>query len=1003
MKYARKKGTMINFTRSFATGLMCIGSSLIVHAQSSCYQNPSLEGPSQAHVVPAPWQACYGSPDTQPGQWGITLPPSNGNSYVSFLHSGWANNAYNEGMTQLLTPCMVAGQTYTFTVDLAHTNVYTTADPNGCYSSLAVYGGNTACAQTETLWLSGVIMNTNWQQYTITFTPTGNWCYLSFSPYFINPCGSTGFDYINCMMDNISCISPASGAATGQDVTCNGACDGMAWATPTAGTPPYTFSWAPGGSTNDTITNICPGNYTVTITDANGQTAVDSVTIVEPTAIVLQTTSTDVSCNGGNNGTGGVTANGGTPPYTYSWAPGGQTTSGITGLTAGQYVATVTDANNCTVTATINITEPTPLSAPIAGTDATCYQQCNGSATVTPAGGTAPYSFNWLPSGGNAATASNLCAGNYSCDITDANGCTTQATVTITEPTQVTLNVAGLDATCNGACDGQLIVIPAGGTPAYNYAWSNGCNVANCTNVCAGAYNLTVSDANGCTATGNATVNEPAALLTATNFVTSYCGQSNGSATTAPNGGTPPYTYLWPSGGTNATENNLPPGNVCVQITDANGCVLNDCVTIPTTPGVTITNAQTNVACFGGSTGDATITTTSGQAPFTYLWTPNGQTTASINGLIAGQYAVTVTDANNCTATATITITEPPLLTLTPGAAQTICNGQQATITANAGGGVGPYNYLWVPGNLPGTSLTVQPAISVTYTVAVSDANNCTAVDSVLVTVNPLPAPALGSNTQSGCEPLDVSFTDQSFVSAGTITGWLWDFGDGSPTSNAQNPAHQYSASGTYNVTLTVTTAAGCTQTLTMPNYITVFASPSASFTLGPQPTTVLNATISFTDNSLLASQWQWDFGDPLDVNNTSTLQHPTHAYGDTGSYCVRLMVTSPNGCVDSTINCLEIEPEFTFFIPNAFTPNADGTNDVFYGYGTFITEYDLWIFDRWGNMIFHTDDLYKGWDGKVQGKSAEICQEDVYVWKVVLKDVQGRKHKYIGHVSLVK
>ena len=148
--------------------------------QTMCFTNPSLEGPSAAGVVPAPWTACYGSPDTQPGQWGITQLPSNGNSYVSFLQSGWSANGYTEGMTQQLTPCMTAGVTYTFNVDLAHTNIYNTAQPNGCYSSLAVWGGNSPCAQTQLLWSSGSFMTTNWTTYTVTFTPTGNWCYISF-------------------------------------------------------------------------------------------------------------------------------------------------------------------------------------------------------------------------------------------------------------------------------------------------------------------------------------------------------------------------------------------------------------------------------------------------------------------------------------------------------------------------------------------------------------------------------------------------------------------------------------------------------------------------------------------------------------------------------------------------------------------------------------------------------------------------------------------------------
>ncbi|MFQ5334976.1 MAG: hypothetical protein ACE5DN_02770, partial [Flavobacteriales bacterium] len=149
--------------KSLGTFILILLVGAIQAQQQICYQNPSMEGTSQPHVVPAPWQACYGNPDTQPGQWGITLPASNGNTYVSFLHSGQIPNGYNEGMTQLLNPPMVAGQTYTLTLDLAHSNIYNTAQPNGCYSTLGLYGGMTPCAQAETLWVSGPFYHTNWQ------------------------------------------------------------------------------------------------------------------------------------------------------------------------------------------------------------------------------------------------------------------------------------------------------------------------------------------------------------------------------------------------------------------------------------------------------------------------------------------------------------------------------------------------------------------------------------------------------------------------------------------------------------------------------------------------------------------------------------------------------------------------------------------------------------------------------------------------------------------------
>jgi len=182
---------------------------LLITSQSakpqSVFQNPSFEGTSQPHVVPAPWNACFGSPDTQPGQWGITMPPSNGSTYISFLQGGSSAGSYNEGASQLLSPCLQAGTTYTFNLDIAFSPVYNTAEPADCYGSLEILGGNSLCGTDAVLWQSGVFMNSNWQTTTITFTPTSNWCYITFHPYWISACGG----YVNSMIDNISPIVPA--------------------------------------------------------------------------------------------------------------------------------------------------------------------------------------------------------------------------------------------------------------------------------------------------------------------------------------------------------------------------------------------------------------------------------------------------------------------------------------------------------------------------------------------------------------------------------------------------------------------------------------------------------------------------------------------------------------------------------------------------------------------------------------------------------------------------
>jgi len=597
---------------------------LLSRAQSSCYQNPSVEGTSQPHVVPAPWLACYGSPDTQPGQWGFTQPASDGSTYVSFLHSGQSSNGYNEGMTQLLSPCMVAGTTYSFTVDLAHSPIYTTADPLDCYSSLIVYGGNSACDPAEVLWTSGMITNTNWQTYTITFTPSQNWCYLSFSPYFITACSG----YINCMLDNISCVSPVNGTVTAQNVSCNGACDGSAWATPTSGTPPYTFSWSPGGGTNDTISNLCPGTYIVTITDSNNQQVIDSVTITQPSPMTLQASGTDVLCNGGSTGSATVTPTGGTTPYSYNWLPSGGTNPVATNLAAGTYSVLVTNGSCGTDTAMVTITQPPALTASISSTNPTCTGN-NGSATVTPSGGTPTYFYNWAPSGGTNATANNLGAGTYTVTITDFNGCQTTQSVTLTQPTGISVTASQTNPQCNGANTGTATVNASGGTAPYTYSWSpSGGTNATATGLAAGTYTVTITDSQGCTQTQTFSITQPTALnVSATGD--SGCEGQGGNISATGSGGTAGYTYTWSHGlpsGANQNVNPIQTTTYSITVTDANGCTDTTSVTytvnvnpvaVFSTPGTVLNMDFTNgpqQICLTNSSTNATI----------YGWTMNG-------------------------------------------------------------------------------------------------------------------------------------------------------------------------------------------------------------------------------------------------------------------------------------------------------------------------------------------------------------------------------------------
>jgi gliding motility-associated-like protein len=810
-----------------------------------------------------------------------------------------------------------------------------------------------------------------------------------------------------------SITQPTALTATTSFVTATcGNSNGSATVTPSGGAGGYTYNWAPVAGSSATLPNIPAGAYTCTIGDANNCTI--TVTVNVPNAgspTVTLVSSTNVTCFNACDGTADMTVSGGSGGYTYNWNPapgGGQGTASASGLCPGTYTLTGTDSNGCSATETVTITQPTQLTATGTSSNVTCFSACDGTASVTANGGTGTYSYNWSPSPGSGqgtANASAMCAGTYTCTITDSNNCTATVTFTITEPTQLTVVAAGFNVTCYGVCDGQIVSIPAGGTPNYSFSWSTGCTSASCNNICAGNYTVTVTDMNGCTATATASVTEPLPITLSASTIDAHCNQADGSAAVTYSGGTGTLTPVWYNPATPGDSiTNIPAGNYYVVVTDANGCDDTANVTVNNLPGVIASaGTLTDVSCFGGNDGSFTVNDNGVNSPYTYSWTCSASNTNTASNLSAGTCSVTLTDNSGCTSTVSFTITQPTQLTVTPSATPgAVCEGASVQLSATGNGGTPAYQYAWSPGPLIGQTQTVTPAASGTYTVYISDSHNCIDSATVNVTVNPIPVVSFSGDSLAGCAPLCVNFTDLSTVSSGTISQWSWNFGDGN-TSTSQSPSNCYLLPGLYSVSLTVTSAAGCSNSINFPNYINVFANPVAEFTASPQPTTELNPTIYFTNASTGATSWTWSFGDVL--GSSSSDQNPSFMYPGAGCYDVLLTVSTANGCIDTTVHQVCIDPDVSLYVPNAFTPNGDGRNETFFpqGIGIDPDKYELWVFDRWGNLIFYTDDMTKAWDGTVQGKGGDICQEDVYVWTIKCIDLLGKKHNLIGHVSLIR
>ena len=642
------------------------------------------------------------------------------------------------------------------------------------------------------------------------------------------------------LMDSL--VSPE--LSPGANVTCSGATDGSATAYPSGGCPPYQYLWSNGdtGPTADSLTN---GPSWVTVTDANGCTRTDTIVLVDPVTIIIDSVIVDqyqcgfnVSCFGSSDGSATVYATGGSPPYSYNWSSGGSLQM-ETGIPAGSLTVSVTDTIGCTVNTSVTLTEPTPLEADSfalsnfpCGYNVDCNGASSGSAQVIPSGGCAPYQYLWN-GGQTTQLVTGLNAGLKTVTITDTNGCTVTDTVILTEPNPLQIDSlnpsvfnCGNNVSCNGGTNGSVVASVSGGCSPYDYSWSNGDTLALADGLAAGQVSLTLSDINGCVTVDSITLTEPPALrvdsITAgtynCGFNISCNGNSDGSATLFPGGGCPPYSYLWDNGNSSNSTSGLTARTVTVVLSDNNGCVLPDSITLTEPAELSISfllsnySCGYNVSCNGATDGSITTVVSGGCAPYTYLWTPNGSTD-TLNNLGAGAYSVVVIDANNCLAFADTFLTEPPAMSLDSitvavfgcNANVSCYNGMDGTASAFASGGCGPYSYLWTDGQITSSATNLTAGM---IGVIVSDSNGCSVTDSVTLS-----------------EPLELEIDSLTPVvyACGTNVSCS-GFADGSVTVSASGgcPPYQYlwsnadtSATATSLpagiVTVTLTDANGCT------------------------------------------------------------------------------------------------------------------------------------------------------------------------------------------------
>ncbi|MFN8293727.1 MAG: gliding motility-associated C-terminal domain-containing protein [Chitinophagales bacterium] len=780
---------------------------------------------------------------------------------------------------------------------------------------------------------------------------------------------------LNGTVANVACFGNASG---GINISVAG------------GTAPYAFAWSNGSSLKD-LANVAAGNYSLTVTDANNCTAVQAFTVAQPAAALsFNGTVANVACFGNASGGINISVAGGTAPYAFAWS-NGSSLKDLANVAAGNYSLTVTDANNCTAVQAFTVAQPAAaLSFNGTVANVACFGNASGGINISVAGGTAPYAFAWS-NGSSLKDLANVAAGNYSLTVTDANNCTAVQAFTVAQPKQELKSVSfKTDADCYGVQSGSAQINVTGGTPPYFYRWSNGNNTDNSNQLAVGNYYVSVFDANGCTAHNTIQIQQPDSISTHITIQHPLCsGSKTGAATLTVSGGVAPYFYQWNNNQTTSAIHHIAAGNYIVTVTDAKGCTRAATAAIQAPNTLILDWNLTNNICANENKGSINTLTSGGVQPYNYTWS-NQHSTPVISNLANGNYTLTVTDKNGCTATKSATITSPsPVeVVLTISGSNSCQSNQNISATALASGGTTPFSYLWHNGSTNATLSNIAP--NSTIQVIVKDKNGCIAqaADSVRIA---LPLEATVDLKQIGCQPNATGWAGVNVQGGAAPYRFAWSNG-------GRNAEIHPSQAGVYHVT--VTDKNGCTASasiaISKADGFTINTIAAQTITLGES---IELTTVSSSDN---IQHWNWtpdDFNSGIDCNSC---QSPNVQPKKTTTYLVTAI--DENGCIANDTVTISIIADHTLFVPNTFSPNNDGSNDTWGVFGNLdgIKEFDLKIFNRWGEKVYESSDPHFQWNGTYLG----VLQEPgvfVYYMKVIFVDGLKPEDDGKGSITLIR
>ena len=824
-------------------------------------------------------------------------------------------------------------------------------------------------------------------------------------------------DYTVLVTDSLGCIDSAvvtvteppvlTAVADSIDVLCFGDSTGSVTVSPQGGMLVYDYLWDTGDITA-TVTDLPAGFYEVTVTDTNGCTFITNTTINQPLAPLSDTLIiADNLCFGEDLGSIDATISGGTVPYDYSWS-NGETTEDIDSLANGLYTLTVTDDNLCVLVIDTVITSPTEIDITHVQTNVSCFGGNDATIDLTVGGAVPPYSYLWN-TGDTLQDLDSLFVGTYDVIITDSNNCEDPYTVTITEPlAPLALSADSINVACFGDSTGSIDLTVTGGTIAYSFSWSNGEVTEDIIDIPTGTYQVIVTDDNLCVDSLSMSIDQPAApiALSATQVDILCFGDFTGEIDLTVTGGTPAttgYVYDW-NNGLSADEDltGLPFGTYDVLVTDSLLC--SDSLTVTLTePAIAIDIEFTilNVACFGDSTGDVSAVISGGTGPYTWFWDfPIADTTLFIDSLPADGYVLNVLDSNNCTYAETAVVTEPagPLTSAYADVQPSCFEYEDGSLTLIPSGGTPDYSYLWNTGD---TTLSIDSLTTGDYSVEIYDALGCYFALDIFLDEPPELQISFDVDSLAGCSPFTVSFTNTSNATADCE----WDFGDGNTFSGCEDVVNIYEEGGIYSVSLTAYDDNGCFNDVTYNDFITVYQTPTAGMNIDPQILFPETPTTDITNTSIGASMYVWNMGDsPQDYGFFEPGAY-TYSPNVQDTFVVTLLVISDDGCTDSTSDIVIFRNDPFFFAPNSFTPDGNNLNEVWipvFSSPDYVERYDLQVYNRWGELVFGTDQVTQGWNGMVDN-SGNIAQDGIYTWKMSFKWYDQRTYQLTGHITLIR